>query len=284
MIRKPSQVKSDPRSLECLQHEQTSLQSIGRESKQCKELVASEAHWNCAVQYPMLKLALVDQDVRCQDQNVTSTERGPIAEFVASNVTTARIIPRFVPLRGQDQVKSRVVDFTLNMKPTEDEMAAIIGILRREPAGTASINQTLYTPQLFHPTMMSIETKLEQDVEEAKVQLGIWTSAWHSRIRSLIKPSGIGDGEATAPEKIISVPVAVVTPRDWRIFFACDRVTHTDIIEFPMPLGAGTTALFDLYVLLAALRRTIKWGQERFAPWIRANVLGLGKKQQTLDP
>ncbi|KAF2472219.1 uncharacterized protein BDR25DRAFT_342193 [Lindgomyces ingoldianus] len=49
------------------------------------------------------------------------------------------------------------------------------------PSNPRTVNQLLYAPLCRHPTMISIEVKVNGTEEEARVQIGIWLSAWHER-------------------------------------------------------------------------------------------------------
>lgn len=93
-------------------------------------------------------------------------------------------------------------------------------VLHREPPESQTVNQTAYTPVMFRPIATSIETKGEGGAEEGKLQLGIWTSAWHRRMVSLmskLEQSGDGNSQslwASAPRvaksKLITLPLILI--------------------------------------------------------------------------
>ncbi|KAI1258352.1 hypothetical protein MGN70_001403 [Eutypa lata] len=78
--------------------------------------------------------------------------------------------------------------------------------------------------------------------EEARVQLGIWTAAWHKRISRLVE---LGDGA------IITLPLLIAVGHHWKLYFACDR--GPDGIEIYGYLDIGDTkSLPGFYKFLAA--------------------------------
>lgn len=76
-----------------------------------------------------------------------------------------------------------------------------------------------YTPLIRAPVAVSIETKvLGGSPEEGRLQLAIWTAAWHQRMEAL----GIGGkGRPLLP----TLPLILTMDHNWMLFFACDRGT-----------------------------------------------------------
>jgi hypothetical protein len=65
--------------------------------------------------------------------------------------------------------------------------------------------------------MISIEVKASGTEEEARVQLGIWLSAWHERVGQL---------HANEDHRVITLPVIIVLNHYWHLYFAVDKGSH----------------------------------------------------------
>jgi len=100
--------------------------------------------------------------------------------------TTARVIASLVPRHiSGDSLKAIMVDYSINLKPSEKMGDRIRQLLQTQPSDLQAINQTAYGPVRYRPIAISIETKtLDASEQEARMQLGMWTAAYFNRIRS----------------------------------------------------------------------------------------------------
>ena len=194
------------------------VRTIKRCARKCLALRLSEAEWNSDVHKPLLNLALTtwsgDASVACQ------------------NVTSARILPCFLPFTSTgDVAEGKMVDFVLGPKIPEDSELdiAIRDALRsravqqqQSPASNAAhhcVNQTDYPVLSRAPIAVTIETKVAgANLDEGRLHLGIWTAAWHHRMRIL----GVG-GDAGGPP-LPTLPLILTWDHEWKLFFAVDRV------------------------------------------------------------
>ncbi|KAJ6782947.1 hypothetical protein PWT90_08938 [Aphanocladium album] len=263
------------------------LQEILFTSYECRKLDRSELAVNMLVHAPLLKLALknhhyVDEEL----------------------IQTARICPPFMPpladIGDKDGkvTEGKMVDLALVLTPAEDGSRALgrkpkgnmhdtaadkrllraiqTHVLHREPPEAQTINQTAYTPVMFRPIATSIETKGEGGAEEGKLQLGIWTSAWHRRMVSLIsKLEQRGDGGSQPlwssvsreiESRVITLPLILILGNEWKLLFACDRGDSLEILG-DVPIGE-TSTLLGLYTIIAVLHEVADWIQSSFREWI----------------
>ncbi|KAK0749563.1 hypothetical protein B0T18DRAFT_460916 [Schizothecium vesticola] len=209
------------------------VRTIKRCARKCLALRLSEAEWNSDVHKPLLNLALTtwsgDASVACQ------------------NVTSARILPCFLPFTSTgDVAEGKMVDFVLSPKiPNDSELdMAIRDALRaravqqqQSPASNAAhhcVNQTDYPVLSRAPIAVTIETKVAgANLDEGRLQLGIWTAAWHYRMRML----GVG-GDAGGPP-LPTLPLILTWDHEWKLFFAIDRVHRIEIFG-PLQIGRRT--------------------------------------------
>lgn len=176
-------------------------------AKTCKSEEASEATWNLEVHAPLLKLAF-----------------DPFPSLRRDLLTAARISKPFLPemqaATMYDYTRAKMVDLGVRICPPSDITQTIQQALISLPDNQRCINQTVYGPVRKDPIAMVIETKIAAgDLEEARLQLGIWVASWHQRIKMLIGTSSTR--AATAP--IVTLPLIIVMEHKWRLLFACDR-------------------------------------------------------------
>ena len=129
--------------------------------------------------------------------------------------TTASIVQSLIPRHiSEDIFKSKMVDFTINLQ-LNDEMDSLVRLLlQRQPSGLQTINQTEYGPVRFQPIAISIETKTpDASEQEARIQLGIWVTAYFNRIRTLSHDNLV----------LLTLPLLYVSGAHWFLLFACDR-------------------------------------------------------------
>jgi hypothetical protein len=128
------------------------------------------------------------------------------------------------------------------------------------------VNQSLAGSLTRNPTLLPIEVKTGQGTElEAQMQMGIWVSAWHGRIRALHR----ADKEEGVEElrRIFTLPVIITSAHVWQLYFAVDQGDKIEMLRFPGEIG-GTLSLPKCYRLVECLRRIGRYGVEGFEPWV----------------
>ncbi|KAL8392167.1 hypothetical protein RB595_002378 [Gaeumannomyces hyphopodioides] len=223
-------------------------------AKRSMKQVRNELAWNCLVHCPLLKLA------------TRSFSRGGV---VCEPVMSAGIASHWLPemasrpmaAANKDAVASgKMVDFVLaldleNPRPRDQALAnAVLEVMKHQTDESLSINHTLYNPLGLNPIGVGIETKANAVPTEGTLQLGIWTAAWHRRMRDL----GYTD-------QLITLPLILCHDHDWSLYFACDRGHKIEIVG-PLLLGS-TDRMVSLYPLLAALVELCKWVEGTFRDW-----------------
>lgn len=173
----------------------------------CQVEQAAESTWNLEVHGPLLKLAFA-----------------PFPCLRRDLLTAARISKPFLPEMQAgtmyDYTRAKMIDIGVRVCPPPPVANGISQVLIGLPDSTRCVNQTTYGPVRNHPIALVIETKIAVgELEEARLQLGVWVAAWHRRIQLLIEaspsPAGV-DG-------IVTLPLIIVMEHDWRLLFACDR-------------------------------------------------------------
>lgn len=230
------------------------IRAISAVARECLDLRRSEAAWNVDVHGPLLKLAL-------------SRRYGSV---MCENATSARILPCFRPSLVTGEVsEGKMVDFVLAPRLSPELDAAIqnklveFSMQSRSPALASAqlcLNQTDYTPLTRSPSAISIETKVAgASLEEGRLQLGIWTAAWHKRMEFL----GVGGG-IRGPQ-LPTLPLILVHDHQWSLYFAVDRL---DKIEICGALLIGMTDnLPNIYPLLTVLGLLGTWIDTTFRSW-----------------
>jgi hypothetical protein len=108
------------------------------------------------------------------------------------------------------------------------------------------VNQTDYPPLMRFPAAVTMETKIAgASLEEGRLQLGIWTAAWHRRMEML----GVGGGKP-GPQ-LPTLPLILAHDHEWSLYFAVDRLDKIEIFG-PMQIGM-TDNLPNIYPLLTVL-------------------------------
>ncbi|KAF4974224.1 hypothetical protein FZEAL_8862 [Fusarium zealandicum] len=231
--------------------ELVALRRIEEGAKTCQAEEASEAAWNLEVHAPLLKLAL-----------------GPFSSLRRDLLTAARISKPFIPemqaASKYDYTRAKMVDLGIRVHPSLSISERIRDALIGLPENQRCVNQTTYGPVRNDPIALVIETKISVgELEEARLQLGIWIAAWHQRIHALIEASSA----RAAAIPIITLPLIITMEHEWRLLFACDRGDSIEIIE-DIAIG-DTRGLIGLYTILATLRTLASWMQEEYLNWIK---------------
>ncbi|KAL8383527.1 hypothetical protein RB595_010636 [Gaeumannomyces hyphopodioides] len=231
------------------------IRAIERVARECLDLRRSEAAWNAHVHGPLLELAL-------------SRRRGSV---VYENATSARILPCFCPSLVTGEVsEGTMVDFVFAPRLSPELDVAIQNQLielstRAKSTALASaqlnINQTDYFPLTRSPSAVSIKTKVAgANLEEGRLQLGIWTAAWHKRMEML----GVG-GRMQSPQ-LPTLPLILVHDHQWSLYFAVGRLERIEICG-ALPIGM-TDSFPNIYQLLTVLGLLGTWVDTTFRSWI----------------
>ncbi|KAF5018793.1 hypothetical protein F66182_9211 [Fusarium sp. NRRL 66182] len=211
--------------------ELTALCNFQEAAKTCKSEEAAEATWNLEVHAPLLKLAF-----------------DPFPSLRRDLLTAARISKPFLPemqaATMYDYTRAKMVDLGVRICPPSDVTQTIQQALISLPDNQRCINQTVYGPVRKDPIAMVIETKIAAgDLEEARLQLGIWVASWHQRIKMLVGASSTR--AAAAP--IVTLPLIIVMEHKWRLLFACDRqdriVSVSRVLNSQCPRHDGRAVL-----------------------------------------
>lgn len=184
--------------------ELATLRKIEQAAKRYQVEEASKAAWNIEAHSPLLELTLE-----------------PFLSLSRDILTQARITRPFVPeIKATSQynfTRSKIIDWGIQLHPSQSTTARIQEILLPLPENQRSINQSAYSPVRFNPITVSIETKIANGgAEEARLQLGVWVAAWHQRIRALIRPGQV----------IVTLPLILVLEHKCQLLFACNRGSH----------------------------------------------------------
>lgn len=121
----------------------------------------------------------------------------------------------------------KIVDYVLLLhterrRPDNTLVARIHALVNSPPYNYRTINQTTYKALRYSPVAVSVETKVARgSLEEGRVQLGIWTAAWHKRVKML--RGGIGGTGSSGRRGIITLQLLTVQENRWKIYFAVDR-------------------------------------------------------------
>lgn len=257
------------------------LRKIKGVAWKCRERGRSEAAWNTMVHARLLHLAL---------------DRPEYAHVGWEVVTTAQITKPFVPPMGDfaptEFADKKMVDLAMVLEPEvhydsegEEQVAgqddaaleqrfrrlanAIQRVVRSQPLDRQTINQSMYTPLLDWPIGISIETKADGTNEAGRVQLAIWTAAWHERMKDLMMTAGTWSSDT----RFITIPLLLIVEHNWVLSFACDRGDRLEIVG-EMTLGE-TASLKGLYTLVAVLRELAVWMQGQFAEWMLGVLEGI---------
>ena len=126
-------------------------------------------------------------------------------------------IKECLPQTGERYSESRLVDFAINLIPRSVSDDSLSKWLRSQPNNVRTVNQSLYAPLCRHPTIVSVEVKVNGTEEEARVQIGIWLSAWHERVSQT---------SADEDHRIITLPVIIVLNHYWHLYLAVDKGSH----------------------------------------------------------
>ena len=245
------------------------LRGIRRAAWKCRERGCSEEAWNTMVHAPLLQLALDRPEYAHVGWEVVTTAQiakpfvPPMGDFAPTEFAEKKMVDLAIVLEsdvsndceGEEEVKQQTLEQRFRRLAR-----AIQRVVRSQPYDRQSINQFMYTPLLDWPIGISIETKAVGASEAGRVQLAIWTAAWHERIKDLMRTTGTWSSDT----RFITMPLLLIVEHNWVLSFACG-----DRLEVVGEMTVGETAsLKGLYTLVAVLRELAVWMRGRFAEWM----------------
>ncbi|CAK4007960.1 Hypothetical predicted protein [Lecanosticta acicola] len=205
---------------------------------------AAEPSWNCFVHSRALEWAQRLSPYR--------------ATTFCEDITTAGV---FWAESEDTQRSSKRADFCLALR-----MDRRIQKLLRD-IGVPQVNHTSYSPLMFNPIAVSIETKAARGNEsEAVLQLQTWATAQIMFLRSMLSKTG-HEGTPLPP-----LPLVIVQSHEWKVYYFVDRGDQAVIYHDSSPFGTTETIL-GIYKLHAGLQRLIMWSEEQYRTWIMDNVI-----------
>lgn len=230
------------------------FQSIVTVSRYCLEKGVATYKWH-TLWREVFFLALQDED---------------LCDVSSDGIPNETMRPAcFPPLQGGlDWVIERVdaVDFKFNLTP---DYSSSLGrglrraVYRYQTAeeryfGTAKDECTRFC---VNGVAISIQVK-GQNLRDTKERAGLWAAAWYHRLLDMM-PHLAQAGLPLPPLPVIIVENGLV----WKLYYACYSREKIDIVG-GMRIG-GTLGEFDLFVLVAVLRRLAKWMQYDLTSWLK---------------
>ncbi|KAJ9419637.1 hypothetical protein FOXG_07062 [Fusarium oxysporum f. sp. lycopersici 4287] len=215
-------------------------------AKTVSDQEACEATWNLEVHAPLLKLAF-----------------NAFPSIHRHLLTSARISKPFLPEMRIDTLydysRPKMIDLGVRICPPPHLSGIIHKQILALPDRERCLNQTVYRPVRNDPIAMVIETKIARgDLEEARLQLGIWVASWHQRMKMLIGTS--------SDKALVTLPLIIVMEHKWRLLFACDKKDQIVILQ-DLEIGS-TDNLIGLYTIVATLRVIGAWMQDTYISWL----------------
>ncbi|KAK4119361.1 hypothetical protein N657DRAFT_581839 [Parathielavia appendiculata] len=233
------------------------VRGIKDDARECLALRRAEAAWNAKVHGPLLELALSRRH----------------ASVICENATSARILSCFLPsLITGEVAEGKMVDFVLAPdlgsesqfdSAIQNKLVELAKPMKSSGLISAHlcVNQTDYPPLMRSPAAVTMETKAAgASLEEGRLQLGIWTAAWHKRMETL----GVGGGKP-GPQ-LPTLPLILTHDHEWSLYFAVDRLDKIDVFG-PMQIGM-TDNLLNIYQLLTVLGFLGTWIDTTFRSWV----------------
>ncbi|KAH7140381.1 hypothetical protein B0J13DRAFT_586124 [Dactylonectria estremocensis] len=207
------------------------LIEIWEDAQECELDGHSEASWNCAVHFPLLRAAL-----RLAKVNQPDGQKQPPLQIKAFNVyapipslglsivltsrcsSTAKVAKPYttstIPITHDKRV-----DFCFCIKP--DKASPLADSLYRVAQQSAhlSVNHTDYTPLINSPISLSIETKRTgEDWQTALEQISTWMAGHWRRLEEL----ATSGPRKQAAENLQFLPGIIIQGHDW-FFIAATR-------------------------------------------------------------
>ncbi|KAL8346132.1 hypothetical protein RB598_000166 [Gaeumannomyces tritici] len=112
---------------------------------------------------------------------------------------------------------------------------------------------------MWSPIAVGVEVNASE--EEGWRRLGVFTAAWHRRMRHIMLQM-----PHTRGERVVTLPLLLIVGHDWRLGFAVDAGGRIDIFTC-MRVG-GTDSIAGIYMIAAVLRHLAGWVAGPFREWI----------------
>ncbi|KAK6388184.1 hypothetical protein LTR81_027220, partial [Elasticomyces elasticus] len=221
---------------------------ICRQARGCQQRNENEAAWNSHAHGPILSLV---GELSCHRSEIGST-----------NVTTARLNPRFKPAveLSQPPHSGKVIDFVFFLEPSV-VIERAFGDLPWETNHGHDFNHTLYGPIANRPIAISMETKREGEGQATgRAQLEIWVAAHFNRLQEISCDEAVEF--PFLPLLLTQVPV-------WSLLFAHrqrEGQAWVTIIYEKVTLGDVTTPS-GVFKVVSSLLLLMHWAQTDFRPW-----------------
>lgn len=154
---------------------------------------------------------------------------------------------------------------------------------------TLSVNHTDFRPLQGRPIVLSIETKrLGENLDNAKLQMGVWHAATWKFLSSIIKMIAEEQSQTRASEDPVDhlqnenladlalqelgfLPGIIIQGHDWR--FVCSTLEKKKTILWLGKQFGTTEDLLGTYKIVAGLREIAAWVRDVYLPWFEAKVL-----------
>jgi hypothetical protein len=190
--------------------------------------------------------------------------------------TTAQIAKPYVPASKWHRHEKRV-DFCISIQPlVSSDRDAVKGA-----AGSSAhfgINHTDYTPLLYEPIGISIETKCTgEDWAEARHQISVWLAAQWRRLDGLLlrraaSMEATGGPAAELPDMTF-LPGIIIQGHDWN-FIAATRGggspdTGARTVVWHKVLIGSTTSLKGIAQIVTTVQRLARWSAFTYWPWLK---------------
>lgn len=246
------------------------LVDIWEEAQKCERKGHSEASWNCAVHYPLLKAALRYAKVNRKD-GTNAKECIKNFEISTMNVTTAQIVQRYAPSTMGTRHDKRV-DFCVYIDPLEGSPLSDSLYQAAQASPHLSINHTDYTPLINCPISLSIETKRTgEGWQAALAQTSIWLSAQWKRLQELAQ---VSDGT----DSLAFLPAIIVQGHDWMFIAATrgdelDKGMDRETIIWSKVLLGSTDGFQGICQIVTVLQRLAGWSAETYWHWFQDKIL-----------
>ena len=205
-----------------LRCEFTILQDPVSATREYTRVPHSEAAWNGAIHYPLLRLATAHID------NVT-------VEDITKATISLRCAPDGKEFGDGDggrvalSSSTKMVDYALLLSgpsspslsrasrgpPGHDWLNFVGRQHAMNPGMPQSFNQTEYSPLRYSPAGLFVESKVDSGSQnEGRTQLGMWVAAWFKRVNAF---------RLSKQVQPPVVPVLLVYNETWDLYFAMDR-------------------------------------------------------------
>ncbi|KPM34564.1 hypothetical protein AK830_g12008 [Neonectria ditissima] len=238
------------------------LIDICNEARKCHDKGLSDASWNEAVRYPLLKTAL-------RHARLNSTDREKVYTVEVTNANSAQIRQPYIPTSlGPRQEKQ--VDYCVYVDPgVHTPLADFLSAMGRM-SSYSSINHTDYKPLANCLISLSIGTvQAGENYQTALARMARWLSAHWKRLNAL-NPLVLQD--------FLFLPAIIIDGHDWTFIASTqgrqfgngyDRMT---VIWNKVHIGS-TDSFQGICQIVSALQRLATWTGEELFLWFYIEIL-----------